>query len=206
MCADYRAQRSELESILDTLKADVDRLKSEKEDARIELVSEKEAIAWWAHREEAASSNKVSSAGAIRDIRSKAETAGRAIRKAHVFEGKVKEAEVRYQALEVKHQENLEEERAVASGLRDRIGRLEGRLRVAEKAKTDSEAALEREKKERAEEAEGWKVKEETWVSEKRDLLQLRDDLKGKLESAEARVRAVPQEDPSEAVVAQQRA
>ena len=163
-------------------------------------MSEKEALAWWAHKEKekegAASSSKSNpSSGSrppngIRDIRSKAETAGRAIRKAHVLEGKVKDAELRYQALEGKHKENLEEERAIAAGLRDRIGRLEGRLRTADQAKQDAQAAYEREKKDRGEELALWKEKEAGWKSEKEDMLQLRDELRSQLAAAQAQSRA----------------
>ena len=163
-------------------------------------MSEKEALAWWAHKEGGASvaigasSSGAATPSAIRDIKNKADVAGKAIRRAHMFEGKVQEAEVKCQALEVKHRDAIEEERAIATGLRDRIGRLEGRLRTADQAKTDAIDALDKERRERGEEASVWKGKEKRWKSEKEDLISLRDDLRGKLETSGRRERALQEE------------
>ena len=169
----------------------------EKEEARLDLVAEKEALAWWAMREQnegvggasgGASGHMTPTPGAVRDLRSKAETAGRAIRRAHFFEGQVKEAEVRYQALEKKKEDAVQEEMAISAGLRDRIGRLEGKLRVAEQGKADATALAERERKEREEQSTLRQDKEARWKSEKEDMLHLRDELRGQLRAAEEKV------------------
>lgn len=161
-----RAERKSLETA-------VAFLAKQQDDLRLDLVAEKEAIEWWNARDAAVPS----------DMRNKADTMGRAIRRAFVDETKRIEAEAHLKEVEAEGRAAVMEEQLIAQGLRDRIGRLEARLRTAEKAREEGVIQMTKYQLEAEALREEHGRSEDKWSAERADLLEARDAARKELQS-----------------------
>ncbi|WWD19677.1 hypothetical protein CI109_104139 [Kwoniella shandongensis] len=160
-CDLYKNKRQTLESDISSLNSQIQQLITDRDALRVEYNTARETNEWWSDHDRSVSASAPVHEG---------DAMGKLNRRNWLLEEQVKELKTDIEGMRKSHEVGVESERAISAGLRDRIGKLEERMR---KQKTEKEEVENKEKASRdvlQNVMETRKGEQERWEVDKRDL------------------------------------
>ncbi|KAK8853260.1 hypothetical protein IAR55_003962 [Kwoniella newhampshirensis] len=135
-CDAYKTKRQSLETDIHNLNSQIQQLVTDRDALRIEYTNVREANEWWSERDRSVSA---SAPAHVHEV----DVLGKLNRRNWLLEEQVKELRAQIEETRKTDVAAIESERAISAGLRDRIGKLEERIR---KQRTEKEDLEKREK------------------------------------------------------------